>query len=279
MNPTLSHVTAAVMMEPWLIHEPWMDLIAGILDSHLAGKEPPKVDRKKDGQPWTQAGIDFIPVAGPIAPKMGIMENLSGGTSIADLREAFNNALQNTDSGTVCFLFDTPGGSAKGGFEFADEIAALKDRTAKPILAHIEGDCCSLGYLLASQCDSISMTVGSQAGSIGVISKMTSRDRQMKNDGVESVVIRSSPLKGIGADSLTSEQMAHLQARIESMSMMFQSYVTRNRPGVDFTARDMAGVFPAQSTNAALPSAISIGLVDKITTREQIISTYGKKIA
>lgn len=279
MNPTLSHVTAAVMLEPWLIQSQWLDLIAGILDSHLAGLPAPKVERKKDGQPWTQAGIDFIPVNGPIAPKMGMLENLSGGTSIADLREAFNAALQNPDSNTIAFLFDTPGGSAKGGFEFADEIAAMRQRTSKPILAHIEGDCCSLGYLLASQCDSISMTVGSQAGSIGVISKFTSRDRQMKNEGVESVVIRSSPLKGIGSDAITSEQMAHLQARISGMNLMFKDYVSRNRPGVDFAARDMAGVFPATGGNESLPTALEVGLVDQVTTRDAIISRYGKKSA
>lgn len=273
----LSHVTAAVLMEPWLITEPWLNSIASIVDSHLAGKEPHKVDKKKADAPWTQAGIDFIPVFGPIAPKMGLLENLSGGTSIADLREAFNAALQNEDSGAVCFLFDTPGGNAKGGFEFADEINAMRSRTAKPIIAHIEGDCCSLGYLLASQCDSITMTVGSQAGSIGVVSKFTSRERQMKNEGVESTVIRSSPLKAIGADALTGEQMAHLQARIKGMSEMFKSYVGRNRT-IDFAARDMAGVFPAMSATEDLPSALDVGLVDEVTSRDALILRYGKSV-
>jgi len=274
---TLSHVTSAVLQEPWLIHEPRLNAIAEIVESHLAGKPAPKIERAKDDAPWTQSGISFIPVFGTVAPKMGLMENLSGGTSIADLREHFNDALQDPETSTVAFLFDTPGGSAKGGFEFADEINAMRERTPKNIIAHIEGDCCSLGYLLASQCDSISMTVGSQAGSIGVVSKFTSRERQQKNEGIESTVIRSSPLKAIGADALTGDQMAHLQARIQSMSMMFQSYVGRNR-NVDFSARDMAGVFPAVSNSEALPTALQLGLVDKVATRDQIISTYGKKV-
>lgn len=271
----LSHVISAILQEPWLIQESRLDAIAEIVDRHLAGAAIPKIERSKESDPWTQAGISFIPVSGVIAPKMGLMENLSGGTSIADLREHFNDALQDDATKTIAFLFDTPGGNAKGGFEFADEINAMRAHTSKNIIAHIEGDCCSLGYLLASQCDSISMTVGSQAGSIGAVSKFTSNERRQKNDGIESTVIRSSPLKAIGADALTTEQMSHLQERIKVMSDMFRSYVGRNRK-IDFTARDMAGVFPAQSTSEALPSAIDLGLVDRVATRSEIIRLYGK---
>lgn len=277
MSNQLSHVTAAVLQEPWLIQPQWLDIIAGILDSHLAGQPAPQVDRKKSDAPWTQAGIDFIPVHGPIAPKMGLLDNLSGGTSVSALRESLASAVENKDSHCVCFLFDSPGGNSKGGFEFADEIAITKTQTSKPILAHIEGDCCSLAYLFASQCDEITMTVGSQAGSIGAYSKFTDRSRMERNAGMESTVVRSSPLKGIGADAVTSQQLSHIQARIDAMNTMFQAYVKRNRSGIDFTARDMAGVFPATSTEDALPSALSVGLVDRITTREAIISKHGKK--
>lgn len=277
MSAQLSHVTAAILQEPWLIQPLWLDSIAEIVDRHLAGMPAPKVEKKKSDAPWTQAGIDFIPVCGPIAPKMGLMENLSGGCSVSDLREALSAAVENEDSHAVCFIFDSPGGNSKGGFEFADEIAIAKTLTAKPILAHIEGDCCSLAYLFASQCDEISMTVGSQAGSIGAYSKFTDRSRMEQNAGVQSTVIRSSPMKGIGADSLTSGQMQHLQARIDAMNTMFKGYVSRNRPGVDFEARDMAAVFPASSTEESLPSALAVGLVDRITTRDAIIAAHGKK--
>lgn len=277
MSNQLSHVTAAVLQEPWLIQPQWLDIIAGILDSHLAGQPAPQVERKKSDAPWTQAGIDFIPVCGPIAPKMGLLDNLSGGTSVANLRESLASAVENEDSHCVCFLFDSPGGNSKGGFEFADEIAIARKHTAKPILAHIEGDCCSLAYLFASQCDAITMTVGSQAGSIGAYSKFTDRSRMERNAGMESTVIRSSPLKGIGADSVTSQQLAHVQARIDAMNTMFQAYVTRSRDGVDFSARDMAGVFPAVSNQESLPSALAVGLVDRVSTREDIIRQHGKK--
>lgn len=277
MSNQLSHVTSAIMREPWLIEPVWLDIIAGILDSHLAGKEIPKVEKKKTDGAYTQSGVDFIPVNGPIAPKMGLLENISGGTSVSAVRDELAAALSNPDSGTICFLFNSPGGNSKGGFEFADEIALARTRTSKPILAHIEGDCCSLAYLFASQCDAISMTVGSQAGSIGAFSKFTSRERQMRNEGVESIVVRSSPLKGIGADNITSEQLAHMQSRINAMNSMFHTYVLRNRPQIDMAARDMAGVFPAMSTEESLPNALSIGLVDSITTRENILLRYGKK--
>lgn len=275
MSAHLSKVTSIALMEPWLIQEQWLDVIEGILESHLAGKEPPKIERKESDAPWTQAGVDFIPVNGVIAPKMGLLDNLSGGTSVEALRDAFADAINNESSATICFLFNSPGGNAQGGFEFADEISLMRSRTAKPVLAHIEGRCCSLAYLFASQCDQITMTVGSEAGSIGAFSKLTSRERQMKNEGVESIVIRSSPLKGIGADGVTGEQLAHLQARINAMNAMFQSYVTRER-SVDFSARDMAAVFPAMSFET-LPSAVDIGLVDGISTREQILTTYGSR--
>lgn len=274
-NPTLSHVSAAVMQDPWLIQPLWLDVIAEIVDSHIAGKAPPTVDRKKSDAAWCQAGIDFIPVYGPIAPKMGLLDNISGGCSVAQLRDALAAALENQDSRCVCFLFDSPGGNSKGGFEFADEIAIARKQTAKPILAHVEGDCASLAYLFASQCDRISMTVGSQAGSIGAYSKFVDRSRMEQNAGMNSVVVRSSPLKGIGADAVTGPQLQHIQARINAMNAMFQSYVMRARPQVDFAARDMAGMFPARSTEQDLPTAIDCGLVDCVTTRDEIIATYG----
>ena len=277
MSNQLSHVTAALMMEPWLITEARLNALVEIVEVHLAGGKIPAIEKSKDDAPWTQAGIDFIPVFGTIAPKIGLMENLSGGTSISDLRDAFATALENPDSNCIAFLFDTPGGHVKGGFEFADEIASMRSKTQKTVLAHAEGQCCSLGYLLASQCDQISMTVGSEVGSIGVISTITNRDRQLRNDGVEKTVLRSSPLKGIGADALTGPQIEHLQARIGEWNKLFQLYVGRAREGVDFSALDSAAVLPAQSTNEKLPSAVDFGLVDRVTTRDALIATHVKK--
>ena len=61
------------------------------------------------------------------------------------------------------------------------------------------------------------------------------------------------------------------------MNAMFHTYVLRNRPQIDMAARDMAGVFPAMSTEESLPNALSIGLVDSIMTRENILLRYGRK--
>ena len=97
MSNQLSHVTSAIMREPWLIEPVWLDIIAGILDSHLAGKEIPKVEKKKADGAYTQSGVDFIPVNGPIAPKMGLLENISGGTSVSALRDELAAALSNPD--------------------------------------------------------------------------------------------------------------------------------------------------------------------------------------
>ena len=276
-SSNLSHVSNAVFNQPWLVTEGMLDIIAGVIESELAGVPRAAVNKRPVQKAETVDGVDIIPVIGVISPRLSMLDEISGGVSCEAIANQFDSAISNEESNAVLFIFDSPGGNAKGVFELADKIANARNNSTKPVLAHIEGTCASAAYLLASQCDEISATCGSELGSIGAYAKFVSRDRQMKNDGVESTVIRSDPMKGIGEDHLTGEQMRFLQDRINAIGAMFKSYVARNRPQAKLSEIGAKMFSAAKADGVEMPNAVEVGLCDKVCTREDILAAYGQK--
>ena len=265
---------SSVFNQPWLINEQMFDVIEAVIASELAGQTRPVPQRRASMEPRPVNNVDIIPVIGVISPRINLLDEISGGTSMEKVQEQFDAALANPDTVAVLFLFDSPGGNAKGVFEMADRIWHARQSQSKLILGHVEGQADSAAYLLASQCDELTATSGSTIGSIGAFAKFVSRDRQDKNAGIESVVIRSDPMKGIGADVLTNEQRAYLQQRINDMGRLFQSYVMRARPGAKLADAGAKQFMATVPDGAELPSAMDLGLLDRVATLGEVLYRF-----
>jgi len=266
MKQELIHVRRAIYGTPWLLKDAdTLDAYAEIFERAQDGLAAQQFERRElaDDEPEIIDGVAVIPVVGPIARRMNLFSQISGGTSVEQLDRQFSLAMA-SDAPTVLFRFDSPGGTVNGIFELAEKIADARDNSDKFIIALAEGQCCSAAYLLASQSNEIVATVGSEVGSIGVYAKISNADRAMKNQGVDSVVVRSGELKGIGADNITPNQMAALQGRVNELFEMFKEVVQAGRAGVN--------IEDAASGLSFLPArALELGLIDKVATFEEVL--------
>ena len=63
-SSNLSHVSNAVFNQPWLVTEGMLDIIAGVIESELAGVPRAAVNKRPVQKAETVDGVDIIPVIG-----------------------------------------------------------------------------------------------------------------------------------------------------------------------------------------------------------------------
>jgi ClpP class serine protease len=266
-----THIKNAVFGQPWAIRESSLDLMASIIEERLIGDVRAYQAKEDEGEEsaWSKVnGVAVIPVIGPISKRMNLFSRISGGTSTDLLGRAFDEAMD-SDASAVLLHFDSPGGSVLGVPEFATKVFEARATADKPIIALADGLTCSAAYWIGAQCDAVYTTEASSVGSIGVYAKLDSYDRMEKNAGVDSLVIRSHELKGIGAGPITPNQEHALRVSVAKYFDMFKTAVLRSRPAIEMdkvaTGLDFIG-----------SEAVSLGLADEVSTFARLIEKYGQ---
>jgi len=132
---------------------------------------------------------------------------------------------------TILLDVDSPGGVVGGVPELADLIADVDE--TKRVTAFTEGQMCSAAYWLACGAREIIATPSSEVGSIGVYMPWMDSTAAFAAQGVKVEVIKNTggTFKGMGmpGTSLTDDQRAHLQDRVDEIFGMFADHVTANR--------------------------------------------------
>ncbi len=152
-----------------------------------------------------------------------------GGTSTIRVRRALRQALAKPDVKGIMLSIDTPGGTAAGTLELADDVAAAQAR--KPVHAYIEDLGASAAYWVASQAGRLSANRPGEIGSIGtfgVIEDLTDAAEQM---GIKVHLISTGPYKGMGypGTPVTEEHLAYVQELVEDINETFLQSVKRGR--------------------------------------------------
>ncbi|HVU07848.1 MAG TPA: S49 family peptidase [Verrucomicrobiae bacterium] len=204
-------------------------------------------------------GIAIVPVQGALAYNPDPFEMLYDGVEDSrNVTAMINNAAANSDADGIFLRMDTPGGMMLGGPEIADAVSMA--RQSKPVVAHVGGLCCSLGYMIASQADEVIASRSAIVGSIGVIASVTDYSAMLEKLGIkfEYFTNKDAKFKGAGAigTSLTDEQRAQLQSQVESAYGVFKSAVLSARPQVKPEAM--------QGQTFRGSEAKNFGLVDRI---------------
>lgn len=176
-------------------------------------------------------GVAVIPMNGVLRDEVDYMVRYGGACSYQILERDFLAAMSNDQVKSVLFYCNTPGGSAIGCKRIADLVFASRGK--KPIVAFVQGQCCSAGYYIASACDRIEATADSMVGSIGTIMPHVEMSGFLNEMGYGVTVITNSdsPKKGHGNqyEKLTPEAKATLQAFIDSFGKPFIADVARYR--------------------------------------------------
>lgn len=181
-----------------------------------------------------------------------------GGCDLNDVNNAISAAYDDPRVDTVCFYFNTPGGSAIGVAETAQRIASLREN--HEVHAFFDVQCCSAGMWLASQADWIACAPSAIGGSIGVYMALLDQTKSLEMDGLKVNLIKSGRLKAMGASfkELTDEERQLLQKQCDDLYVEFKAAVTSFRKvsdeamqGQSFTGKEAAACNLVDETTAA----------------------------
>lgn len=178
----------------------------------------------------------------------------------------------------VILEIDSPGGTIYGAHAIADGVKYYRDKTHKPVYAHIEGTGASGAYWAAASADKIFADYGSATGSIGVImgpfeyyDKVLGTDGGLlgggvvTQNGIQSIYLTAGTGKDIGNPyrKLTDAEIAALQKTVNNEYDGFVSFVSSRRNIPEPTIRGQIGAMIYDPK-----SAQELTLIDTIGSRQ-----------
>ncbi|GMW02643.1 MAG: hypothetical protein AMXMBFR84_37790 [Candidatus Hydrogenedentota bacterium] len=196
------------------------------------------------------------------------------GSSFSDLRHgtigvqrAVAKASRDKDVATIILRIDSPGGSVSGTADLANEVARAAQK--KRVIAYIEDMGASAAYWVASQASEIVANDTAIVGSIGVYTSVTDYSVAAAMQGIKVEKFATGKFKGAGlpGTSLTEEQRADIQARIEDIHDLFTGAVSRGRR---MSADKISEIADGRVFIGA--KAVAVGLVDRIDSLESLIN-------
>jgi signal peptide peptidase SppA len=236
------HVVARLFYEPLMITHARHSAMVRILEAHLAkgdyrvdddAGESSKVtvETEKPQEPdWQTFGPDaIIPVHGVITGKARDIPMSTCGCGLDLVNLMIDRAVADKKIKKIIFDFDTPGGSVVGVPETARKIAGIP--SSKETISFSDGECCSAGVYLASQCKRSYITGSAYTGSIGVWCAYLDLSRQLANEGQNIQEIAAGKYKTMGAywKPLTAEERAMVQADVDRIYAEFKEAVRLHR--------------------------------------------------
>ena len=177
-------------------------------------------------------GLAVVPVHGVISSGLPSVAACFGFVDTARIQDDIASALSNSRVRAIVLDFDSPGGFVTGTPELANYIAEVGNKL--PIYSFTSGLCCSAAYWLAASTRAILATPSAEVGSIGVYVAHQDTSALAKAMGLVVSVFRSGKYKGAGVPgtSLSEDQAANIQSRVDSLASLFKSAVLSHRPGI-----------------------------------------------
>jgi protease-4 len=153
-------------------------------------------------------GVGIIELKGLIVSSEQILKHLT------ELRN-------NPDVKSIVLRIDSPGGAVGASQEIYAEVKRTNE--IKPVVASMGSMGTSGGYYAALGADNIVANPGTMTGSIGVIVKFPNLEGLYEKIGYKSEVIKSGPLKGIGASNrpLSEDERNLMQDLIDNVYAQF----------------------------------------------------------
>lgn len=222
----------------------------------------------------TQAGgeIAILPLRGTIRPRGSFLSMLfGGGGGLQSFREAFREAVADTNVEAIVIDIDSPGGLIDLVPEASAEIRAA--RGTKKIVAVANTLAASAAYWIAAQADELVVTPSGMVGSIGVFTIHEDFSKMEQMMGISTTLISAGEYKTEGSPygPLSKGAQAALQDQVDQLYAMFTGAVAEGR-GVKQEAV-AAGYGSGRIVLAG--DALQIGMVDRVETLEDTLARLG----
>lgn len=210
----------------------------------------------------------IIDIVGPLTKSPSWWSRYIDTTSYAGIRRAIRGAIE-SDASTIVLRVDSPGGSTDGLPEAGDAI--FEARSAKPVVAFVEGMAASAAYYLASQAQTIVAQQMDYIGSIGTRLMLYDFSELFQKEGVRAIPIDTGEFKSAGAmgTKITENQVAYFQGLVDAHFKNFLSAIQRGR---GLTGEKLQAVADGRVFLAA--EALSLGLIDGIEKSETFVARW-----
>lgn len=193
-------------------------------------------------------------------------------TSSSLVAEIVKALARDPDIDAVALVVDSPGGTVAGTETLA---TAVRDTAkVKPVVALVDELAASAAYWVASQATAIyAASNTARVGSIGVLISVLDSHRAFEAAGLESVVISTGPLKGLGitGTELTDIQRQYIQRGVNETANLFKIAVAVGR-GISYSDVDKA------ATGAVFfsGSALKLKLIDGVKDRSEVLEALAR---
>ncbi|MCL4848737.1 MAG: S49 family peptidase [Acidobacteria bacterium] len=270
----LARIRAWVREYPWAMLPAAYEVMVDVLARRAAGARltaeeiaARTADGPGRGELQVRDGVAILPVYGVLAPRLNLVEEISGGTSTGALTGQLRQALAEPSIHAIVLDVDSPGGSVFGIDELATEIHGARGQ--KPIVAVARHQAASAAYWLASQADEVVVSPSGMVGSIGVFVEHWDESAMDAELGLKVTLVSAGKYKTEANpyEPLNDEARAALQATVDGYYALFTRAVARGR-GVPVDAvRSGFGEGRMVMAQAALKAQ----MVDRVETLDATI--------
>lgn len=210
-----------------------------------------------------QDGTAIIPVRGIIDRRESFFSRFFGDSSVDAIRRDVRRAVSDPSVARILLDVDSPGGSANGVAELADEIRAVD----KPVIAYTDGLMASSAYWIAAAADTVIAGPSAAVGSIGVYALIGDFSAMFEREGIKYTLVKAGEHKGAGhpATPVTDSELAVIQDEINDVYGLFVGAVGRFR---NLTHEQSVSVADGRVWIAS--RALEKGLVDRIAGRHEM---------
>lgn len=217
-------------------------------------------------------GIDIIPVSGILVSRDMHMEPCETMTSYETLRRQIQAAGADPQVSHIVLDIDSPGGSATGAFELADDIRQVA--LVKPITAISNFSAFSGAYLIAAACTEIVVSRTSGVGSIGVIARHADISAMNEAKGIKITTVSAGAHKNDLSphEPISDQSLAVLTEMIQESYEQFVGAVAKFRGlSVDAVKATEAGVFFGEK-------GVALGLADRVETPQSAVNRIVQEV-
>lgn len=215
----------------------------------------------------TRSGVAVIPILGSLINRGSWIDAESGVSSYNTIGAQLTAATNDPETKSVLLDLDSPGGEAVGCFEVAQLVRHL--RATKPVIASVNGLCCSAAYAIASGATKIITTPSSMVGSIGVVMLHADHSRRLEKAGIVPTLIHPGARKTDANpyQALSDEVKARLQDDVGIYFELFVETVATGRRALSPTA-----IRATEAGTYIGVDAVKVRLVDAIGTFDDALA-------
>lgn len=199
--------------------------------------------------------------------------------SAKKLVPALRKAFENDNVKAIVMDIDSPGGQPQEAERIYREIERLKKKHPKPIVSVISAQGASAAYLVAIHTDKIYAGEYSMVGSIGALITGWDFSRVANKVGVGRHTITSGKYKDLlnPFREMSDEDKQKITELVRSMADHFIAEVVDKRKHDPEFQNRKQDVFTGQVWSGG--EAVTLGLVDGVSTLEAVTQSYGMKVA